>query len=290
VPFRNKTLTPVAVGEIGTPEQVAARVSSLSAESAQGVIRVSFRVDRPGRTLVLYRSTSAITRFSDLVGAVAVILDPAVSPYEETPPAGIPFYYAIADDELVKRGTALFTAGVNATSAPVSLPLGDAAAARIAHTRPLPYLVLERGVYTGEGVIPARDVPPRQEIGPKAEEAVAALLAGLAPAPLEPLRPVVLEIDRAASGGGEEFLLHVIATEAAAGAESAGAEVKLREFLSIRRDSRIEARARFYLGQALYFQHRRAEALVELLVAADHYYAAARPWVERCLEELASTP
>ncbi len=271
---------------------VAARVTSLRAVGSAGAIRLSFRADRPGRALVLYRSTAAIARFADLVGAVALIVDPAASAYEDTPPAGIPFYYAMADEELVKRGTVVFVAGENATAAPVSVPLTGASAAgrSLSRTRPLPYLVLERGVYSGAGVTPAQQMPPRRQIAQATAEAIAALLAGLPRQSRQPMRPVVLDVDRVETGGGEEFLLHAIARDAVATADSAAAEERLRSFLSIRRDARLEARARFYLGQALYFQQRRGEALVEMLLAADLYYADARPWLDRCLDELADTP
>ena len=233
------------------------------------------------------------------MGAVALIVDPAALAYEDAPPAGIPFYYAMADEELVKLGKAVFVAGENATAAPVSVPLTEAAGAAgaggragssLSRTRPLPYLVLERGVYSGLGVTPAQEMPPRREIGQAAGEAVTALLAGLPREPRQPMRPVILDVDRVVTGGGEEFLLHAIVRDAAAAADGAAAEERLQSFLSIRRDARLEARARFYLGQALYFQHRSAEALVEMLLAADLYNAETRPWLDRCLEDLAATP
>ncbi len=47
------------------------------------------------------------------------------------------------------------------------------------------------------------------------------------------------------------------------------AERQLRNFLSLNRRREVEARARFYLGQALYLQDRPREAFLEFLACED---------------------
>jgi len=295
VAFRNKTLSPRAIEEIGSPEEVGARIEAIRAQAASGGIRVTFAADRPGRALVLYRNTAPIARVGDLLGAVALILAPGTTAYLDTPPAGIAFYYAVADDELAKTGKARFVAGMNATSTPASVPLaaGQIAAGTatgpVARARPLPFLVLERGVYSGEGVEPAQAAPARKELEPQTDEAVSALLASMPRTSPKPMLPVVLEIDRAVTGGGEESILQSVVQEVGRTADKGVAEERLRSFLSIHRSPELEARARFYLGQVLYFEQRTPEALAELLFALDAYYVEAWPWVDRCLDELAGT-
>ena len=299
VAFRNKTLSASAIEDVGAPEQVAARVTGLRAESAPGMIRLSFSADRPGRTLILYRSTAAISRFADLVGAVALIVDPAALAYEDAPPAGIPFYYAMADEELVKLGKAVFVAGENATAAPVSVPLAEAPAQRAPAARPgapsrahapCPILCSSAACTPARVSRPLRRCPRAGRSARPPARRWQPCSRAFRGSPGQPMRPVILDVDRVVTGGGEEFLLHAIVRDASAAADGAAAEERLQSFLSIRRDVRLEARARFYLGQALYFQQRSAEALVEMLLAADLYSAETRPWLDRCLEDLAATP
>jgi hypothetical protein len=291
VAFRNKTVSPRAIDEVGTPEEVGARVEGISVHTTATRVRVAFASDRPARTLVLYRSTNPIARVADLVGTVAVILEPGSTSYDDDPPAGIAFYYAVVDEELAKVGRARFVAGVNATVAPAVLPIqaGGPAAAPAATTRsrPLPLLSLGKTIYSGEDVPPAQEMPPRVELAPATVEAVTALVSSLPREKSAPAAVTVLDIDRGVTGGGEESILQSIVAEALETGDKAAAEDRLRSFLSIRRGAELDARARFYLGQALYLQGRKSEALAELLFARDVYYAEARPWVDRCLDELA---
>ncbi len=299
VAFRNKTVTPCAIEDVGSPEQVAARIDGIRAQASPAGIRVSFTTDRPSRTLVLYRNTAPIAALADLSAAVAMILEPGTTFYQDAPPAGIGFYYAVADEELAKIGQVRFVAGSNATTAPATVPLSAAgvaaAAARESRSRPLPFVAVERGVYSGEQIGPAQPLPERRALGPQAEEAVAALLAGLPPP-----RPDVHEARRAGRRpGGERGRRRVDPAvdrprrvperreEPPLG--NGAAEKQLRDFLSVRRTADLEARGRFYLGQVLYLEQRTREALFELLPVLDVYYAEAWPWVDRCLDELAGT-
>ncbi len=295
VAFRNKTVTPCAIEDVGGPEQVAAHIEDIRAQASSTGIRVSFTTDRPSRTLVLYRNTTPIAGLADLPGAVAVILEPGTTFYQDAPPAGIGFYYAVADEELAKISKVRFVAGSNATTAAASVPLSAAGAAaaaaamRESRTRPLPFVAVRRGVYSGEEIGSAQPLPERKALGPEAEEAVSALLAGLPPTRPAAMKPVVLDVDRTVSGGGEESILQSIALGAFQNGDRSAAEKQLRDFLSVRRSADLKARGRFYLGQVLYFGQRTREALFELLPVLDVYYVEAWPWVDRCLDELAGT-
>jgi hypothetical protein len=48
----------------------------------------------------------------------------------------------------------------------------------------------------------------------------------------------------------------------------------------------MEARVRFYLAQAYYFQGLYEEALLEFVLAQDQLYAPVQPWLESCFRNL----
>ncbi len=258
----------------------------------------------PYKVLVAFRNKTLVpvaaeaTDSSEVDDRAKASVDEPVASAGEAAPAAAPAPTAGSRPE-APAAAAPAAAAVPASSLPGPQPAAPASAAVAAaeaaggapppqaRVRPLPYLALERGVYSGQDVVPSQVMPSRRPLGSDAEEAVARLVAGLEAAERQPMQPVLLEIDRVEPGAGDQALLQAILRETPLAADSRAAEERLRGFLGVRRDAAIESRGRFYLGQALYFQRRTAEALVEMLPALDLYYAQARPWVDRCLDELA---
>jgi hypothetical protein len=290
VPFRNKTLSPRRIQVLGTPEQLAATITGISATVTAGGISVRFSTNRPGRPLILYRSSSPIEDFQDLVTAVPIILEPRTKDYLDSPPAGLAFFYAVVDEELLKVGRPGIVPGENATMTPVRIPLTAAAIVtaerRKERASPLPLLVLDRTVYSGGSISPAIVVPAEETVARQTEESIDAIVQRQAEEPFAPLVLQVLAIDKASVGGSDQYILHEIVTDLLERGKIVEAAGELEGFLRVRRAPDIEARAHFYLGQALYLQGRYSEALFEFLEARDLYYAQAEPWVDSCLEWL----
>jgi TolA-binding protein len=121
-------------------------------------------------------------------------------------------------------------------------------------------------------------------VSPATARAIAELLraAGSPPRPI--LKVQVLD-DEAA--GGDPSLRAVAAGTLAKG-DWSGAEKKLKDYLSIRRTPELRALARFYLGQAYWFQGRPREAFFEFLGCEDALPRESRAWQDACLGELAA--
>jgi len=290
IPFRNVTLTATAAEEIGSPEELAAEISGLRARVDGEAVTIGYLSTQANRELLLYRSSRPLTQYTDLLGAVSYVVEPGLDTVTDKPPAGLEYYYAVLDSELVKLGEVKLVAGRNATSEPVRIPIQEAArqepASSPVRAVPLPFLSLERSVFSGEALGPRITYPDTRELSPAAEQAVSEILRGIVdPGPAK-MSVVVLEIDRTEAQGGEDYVLKSIVRERLASGQYAAAEQELVDFLSVRRGPEPAARACFYLGQTRFFQGRYRQALLDFLGARGEYYAEADPWVDACLDRL----
>jgi hypothetical protein len=292
IPFRNKTIVAVKIKFIGAPELLAAKITGIRAEGSPEGIKISFSSDKPNRDLMLYRGDSPIESLSDLLGAVSWILEKGTTIYQDIPPAGIGFYYAVLDAELVKAGKVKLVLGENSTQFPVQVPLEAAARAESSETgpsariMPLPYLVIGREVKSGEELKPSIHLPPRVELSPATSKAVGNLLAKAPPQKAREMEVRVLNVDRTENPVGEEYILKKILVQHLIPGRYSQAEKELVNFLSIRRKREIEVRAHFYLAQSYYFQRQYRKALTEFLVAQDEYYKEVRHWVDACFDKI----
>jgi TolA-binding protein len=87
---------------------------------------------------------------------------------------------------------------------------------------------------------------------------------------------------------GGDPVLRSLAAGTLAGGDWLGAEKKLKDYLSLRRTPEIKALARFYLGQAYWFQGRLRDAFFEFLGCEDVLPRESRAWQDACLGELAA--
>jgi len=294
IPFRNKTIVPVKIKFIGAPELLAAKITDIRAEGSTEGIKISFVSDKPNRDLMLYRSDSPLESLSDLLNAVSWVLIEGTTKFGDVPPAGIGFYYAVLDAELVKAGKVAFVPGENSTQFPVQVPLETAEKVETpdgeTSTRimPLPYLILSKEVKTGNELKSSIYLPRRVELNPATSEAVEAVLAD-APRLNEPqMKVALLNPDQTENPTGEEYLLKAILHEHLLSGRYSQAETELVNFLSVRRNREIEVRAHFYLAQSLYFQRQYRKALSEFLIAQDEYYKEVRRWVDACFDRITS--
>ena len=294
IPFRNVTTVGVSVG-LALSEQVQyAQVTGLAATRSGDSIQLSFHSSKPDRQLVVYRNTSPIRDVNELLGAVSVGLIPSSqSEFTDHPIAGIPYYYAIVDSDMLSTGSVSLALGANATSAPVEIPLAPGAIGESEFAgkrlRPLPFLVItptsgSAPVLSSPGAL----TPQAKSLSPAAQEAVASLLGSLPSQSSQLLSPVLLDPDKAPSpdAGGDEHALLAILSGPFAGKDWAAAERALKDYLAIRRAEDLQRRARFYLGQCYYFEGDYRRSFMEFLLVEDNFYAAVQPWLTSIFTKL----
>jgi TolA-binding protein len=312
IPFRNKTSKGVRITEPPSAESEAARITGIKAEVVDDSVQVVFETSNPNRGLLLFRNSSPMTTTEDLLEAYAPLqLEPGTTRFVDYPIPGVASYYAVLDTETFKLGRQVLAAGENTTLQGVVVPLEvprvglppvsgadaasdadagneaeasaglEAAAQASPAATPLPYLQLAEG---SESVFA---FPPRREdLDPRTQAAISRILESTSPVEAGRKAVVILPEDKNKPVGGESTGLYDILQEHLLAGDYAGAESKLQGFLNLRRSPYTEARVRFYLAQAYYFQGLYEEALLEFVLSQDQLYAPVQPWLESCFRHL----
>ena len=258
---------------IAVPEPTPVEgLSNLTAVRDGEKVTVSFNNTNPRRNTVLYRSTRPIRSAQDLRNAV--IVQPAVdSFYEDYPVPGPAWYYALVYEDEIASGNIEINPGVNTTTT-ATIVTSDQVAGRSMRHRPLPELTLSdmQGGFINnqtqqlplgtESILMLRNTqtPPKEQ--------------------LELKRPRVFVIDLQAPAGGEESALSQIVKEDFETFEWENACINLQHFLALPRSRDVEARARFYLGQSLYFTGKYRESLMEFLSFRSYHEIEANIWID----------
>ena len=295
LPFRNATSAAVAVRSGVEEAATDARVTGIrAAVSTDGLgAEVSFRSSDPRRDLLLFWGTSPLATAEDLLGSTSRLhIDAGQARFTVPVLAGVKYWFAVLDAEAWKLGRARLVAGESVTEAPFQVPVGPGTTSFVTApaSRPFPLPALDVGVGVQTGI--ALDEPaPLALSGGKAvsadtERAISEILAGLG-TPLPALRgQQILPAEGTPPANEEQKGLQAIVKGPFTGGDLPEAERRLRNFLSLNRHRDVEARARFYLGQALYLQDRPREAFLEFLVCEELLYAEATAWKAACLERL----
>jgi hypothetical protein len=206
--------------------------------------------------------------------------EPPGSP-ESRDGTGSPGGEAVVSDRKIfgGEGTSTDTTG---TRPPVSprQPGQPATTLPLAST-PLPYLQLAGDTRNTVSV-------PRQrtDLDPMTQAAVSRVLSTAPPPQASQAQVVILPEDRGEPAAGESASLHNILRDTLLAGDFTEAESRLLGFLNLRRSSYTEARVRFYLAQAYYFQGLYEEALLEFVLAQGELYAPVQPWIESCFRHL----
>ena len=172
IPFRNKTTTAVSVQATAPEQDLAARITGIRAAVSPAVdgVAVTFTSSSPSRDLLLFWGTAPLVTAEDLLRSASTTeLDPGTTRYLQPALPGIDYWFAVLDAGLYKMGQVALVPGVNATAAPVRMPMtagrpsfvSRGAARRIT---PLPSLAIPFGVLSGEqsgdsGIVPT---PPER--------------------------------------------------------------------------------------------------------------------------------
>jgi hypothetical protein len=293
VPFRNKTLRPVAVTRLESEEDLAASVYDIDAQAQDMTIVVVFTPSRSGRTLAVYRSTDPFPELESIADATLLEeIDSSSRRFVDYPAPGVSYYYGVFDKVLIERGSLEVVEGANAlaTAVQVNLPNEQGITIQIPpatkRPAPLPILQLTSGLQSGERLA-TPDIPRSATAGllpPGAERAVNELLADTPERSVFAPEPVILPEERAGAGEGVQQTLARIVNGEFAGGDYARAVDLMRNLLMLPISTDLEERVRFYLGQALYFDGRREPAFMEFVIAADgDLYGQVKPWMDGIL-------
>jgi len=276
----------LAVAASAPAADTPARITGIAAAAAVdgSAIVVTFAVSDARRDLLLFWGTAPMNAAEDLLGAAVAHLDAGTTRYAVPVVPGASLWFAVLDAELYKVGGAPLAPGGNTTVAGVRAPGGVAAIAS-RRAAPLPSLQLDRAIDTGREVgatnLPA--LPPMRDVSPATALAIAVLMqeAGTVAPPVLKVQVLAPEADV----DSVDAVLRDAANVLAQG-EWAQAEKRLKDYLSIRRADEPLARARFYLGQAYWFQDRPREAFFEFLLCGNELPRESSAWQQTCLARL----
>jgi len=263
-----------------TPDESIEGIYNLRAVQDGERIIITFDTSALRGNAILYRSTQPVRRPQDLLNAV-IVRSGVVSPFEDSPVPGLLWYYAIIYEDEIASGNVGIRPGVNATVSSVAI-YSDQNIERSLRPIPLPVLTL-RGNSRDSFFI--TEIPV--EI-PLSLESANMLRDTEMPrkAPLTLKRPRVFSVDLVAPTGGEESALFQIVMEHFIRFDWENARNGLQHYLSLPRSREIEARARFYLGQTLYYSGEYRQALMEFLSFRSFHLAEANSWIDAVLSAM----
>jgi len=241
---------------------------------------ITYEIEGPKRNAILYRSANPVRRPADLLNAV-IVQSRISSPFIDLPVPGLSWYYAVVYEDEISSGSMGIKPGFNATVSPVTIT-GDQSAERPLRPIPLPVMTLRNTMPESFFIT---EIPGQM---PLSKESSVILRDTHMPskAPLNLKRPRVFAVDLVAPTGGEESALFEIIMEHFTKFQWDTARVSLQHYLSQPRSAEIESRARFYLGQALYYNGSYREALMEFLTFRSLNVAEANKWIDAVLSAM----
>jgi len=293
IPYRNITVSPVAVERTETLNEVTAKISQLSAEKDQESIHLQFDTSKPDRKVIIYRSSSRIESEQDVINAQALATFTSDQEnYTDFPLGGIEYYYAVVDAEAARAGSFDFVPGENTLEEPVELPVGTQNTNVFGKVEnritPLPYLLLNRLDSTATEILsksPTTLDETTLSIWKQMEERIS-------PEKTEDsATPDILPIDRnAKTDGVNKQLAELVGKSFPADPDDQAAwqnaEKQFAAFFDVSRTDKVLSRAHYYMGQVYFFQGNYKQSFFEFLMAQDTLYTQVQPWLERIYPQL----
>ncbi|MDR0302633.1 MAG: hypothetical protein LBI04_10025 [Treponema sp.] len=260
------------------PEVLAIQgISNLTARLDGERIVITFDVNGPHKNAVLYRSTQPVKEPRDLLNAV-MVQSGFSSPFTDYPVPGLSYYYALIYEDEISGGSMGIKPGVNATISAVTVSGGRAAEAAL-RPIPLPTMTLNNAMPDGYFLSDPAGFTSLSENAAKTIKNTPVPQK----APLELRKPRVFTVDLQSPSGGEDSALFQIVSESFVKRDWEKARTSLLHYLSLPRSKNVEARARFYLGQTLYFTGNYRGALFEFLSIKSTHPVEANMWIDSTL-------
>jgi len=257
-------------------------ISNLKASQDGERVIITFNRDAQRRNAILYRSMQPITRSQDLLNAV-LVQSGIDSPFTDfpVPVPGLTWYYAVIYEDEIASGNMGIKPGVNATVTPVTVT-SEQPTERTLRPIPLPVLTLRNTVPDSHFIT---EIPGQIPLSAASEDILRdTKMPSKTPIILK--RPRVFSVDLVAPTGGEESALFQIISEYFVTFKWKEAQDSLQHYLSLPRSKDIEARARFYLGQTLYYTGKYRESLMEFLAIRPIHFVEANKWVDAVLSAM----
>jgi len=257
-------------------------ISNLRASRDGERVIITYSTSSPEKKAVLYRSMQPINQPQDLLNAL-IVQSGIRSPFVDSPVPGYNWYYAVIYEEEISGGNIGIRPGINATTAGVIIS-GDQEVEQALRPIPLPLLSLRNAV--GEGFF----LPEVTEQVPLSAQSERMLRAARMTARVTHVlkTPRVFVVDLESPSSGEESALFQIVNEQFCLLDWEGARVSLQHYLSLPRTRDVEARARFYLGQTLYYTGNYRAALIEFLFIRSIHPVEANNWIDAILAAMVS--
>jgi hypothetical protein len=281
LPVSNALVVPVSAGPVQTPAKETV-LSTFDVITRNDAVIITWKSSLAGKNIVLYRSTSPFTDMTSLVQAILVsTLVDTGAPFVDYPVPGVPYFYAVIDEDTLRTGSVQFAEGQNTNRIPVEIP---ASYARIKRSTlpsirpiPLPYLNLSQNAET-----------PKWHFSDKTEKIIQKVTAHPIVKKESAKNPFVFLSDKDSVSGGEEYNLKKILDTSFSSHTWNTAISDLNDFLAIRRTAETTARTHFYLGEAWFFSGNYRKALPEFLLSQDLYYNQANEWIQYTLDRMVS--
>jgi len=266
----------IVPSQTSAPAVISDGIYNLRANHDEDRVVITFESTGERRNAILYRSTRPVQRPQDLLNAV-IVQSGITSPFVDFPIPGLTWYYAVVYEDEIASGVMGIRPGINATTSPVTI--ANVTAERSLRPIPLPVMTLRN---TMPDSLFITEIPGMTSLN--IESAGILRDTQMPPKlPLVPRRPRVFAADLVAPTGGEESALFQIIMEHFVKFEWENARVSLQHYLSQPRSREIEARARFYYGQALYYTNNYRQALMEFLFFRSFHLPEANTWIEAVL-------
>lgn len=291
IPFRNITDLPYAVESVAGLKERAAKISDISTRTSGELVYISYQSSKPERPVEAFRSSSPIDS-PEALRAANKIGSFSSSPGRLTdfPLPGLDYYYAVVDRELLQADMPDIQPGKNSTTIAASPALSSTSRfdeeSRSPRIRPLPFLQLPRSIESGVLLSDVKKyaLPDFTPLQPETLASVKALVEniGHGTQPL-PVHSETFSVDRSPGRDPEALLLSTIILGSFSDSSWNDAKKELGNFLAVRRDTEIEARAHHYMGQVFFFQKEYRKAFYEFLSAREHLPKASDRWIDRVL-------
>jgi hypothetical protein len=260
------------------PEAVPVQgIYNLKAKLDGEKVEITFDVNGQHKNAILYRSTQPVKEPRDLLNAVMVQLGFNYS-FTDYPVPGPSYYYALIYEDEILDGSIEIRPGINATITAVTVYSGSASE-RALRPMPLPSMTVNNTMPDGYFL------PNTAGSASLSENTAKIIRSTPVPkkAPPEQRKPRVFTVDLQAPSGGEDSALFQIISESFIKRDWEKARTDLLHYLSLPRSKDVEARARFYLGQTLYFTGHYRGALFEFLAIKSIHPVEANKWIDSTL-------
>lgn len=263
--------------------------SDFSVLVRENAVVLTWHASLPNSNIFIYRSTKNFSSFMSLADAVPIanITDTGM-PFIDYPIAGIKYYYAIAEENQLANGNIKFVEGKNTVNEPIEIlsrndEVTNGKSNYATRYIPLPFLN------------PLKILPKKMQFfSSQTENAISTLTAEKRDyrefiVASNRKDPFIFADDRHTPDGGETMELQHILNSSFKNKNWVQCEKDLTNFLAIKRTGRVSARARFYLGEAQFFQNKYEKALLKFLTVKDMYPTQSTEWTNYCLLELANS-